>query len=226
MLVADYLEFVAELRDVPKRERFERIRNVGRRCGLKDVAGKALGELSKGFRQRVGLAQAMVHDPDILILDEPTSGLDPNQIVEIRELIRELGREKTVILSTHILPEVQATCDRVLIITDGKIAADGKPQELQRKQGGVRVGVTLRAPSGESRIALSSLPGVREVWDGEATGTGTLPQGAVSYTVKCGEGEDPREQIFHLAVQRGWVLLGMSMEQVSLEEVFRKLTRN
>jgi ABC-2 type transport system ATP-binding protein len=132
-----------------------RIKEVGQRCGLGDVAGKLVGELSKGFRQRVGLAQAMLHDPDILILDEPTSGLDPNQIVEIRSLIKEIGREKTVILSTHILPEVQATCSRILIISGGKLVADGTPEALRAREKGGRYRVVVES-NGVAKEAIGS----------------------------------------------------------------------
>ena len=146
MTVLEFLEFVAEMRGMSRDKRQAGIREVGGRCGLGDVAGKLIGELSKGYRQRVGLAQAMVHDPDIVILDEPTSGLDPNQIVEIRDLIREVGREKTVILSTHILPEVQATCSRMIIINKGKVVADGTPDELRARERGARHHVLIEVP--------------------------------------------------------------------------------
>src|SRR5215467_10003229 len=138
-----------------------RIKEIGGRCGLAEVAGKLVGELSKGYRQRLGLAQAMLHDPDILILDEPTSGLDPNQIVEIRSLIKEIGKEKTVILSTHILPEVQATCSRV-IIAGGKLVADGTPDELAARERGNRYQITVeaQAPEAAVREKLSALSGV------------------------------------------------------------------
>ena len=145
MTVREFLEFVAEVRGMTRDKREARIKEIGGRCGLGDHAGKLIGELSKGYRQRVGLAQAMLHDPDILILDEPTSGLDPNQIVEIRELIKEVGREKTVILSTHILPEVQATCSRMIIISKGKVVADGTPDELRARERGGRYRVVVAA---------------------------------------------------------------------------------
>src|SRR4029453_1358626 len=140
------------------------IKEVGGRCGLSSVAGKLVGELSKGYRQRLGLAQAMLHDPDILILDEPTSGLDPNQIVEIRQLIKELGQEKTVILSTHILPEVQATCSRMIIISKGKVVADGTPDELRARERGGRYRVVVAAngvPADAIRTRLGRITGVR-----------------------------------------------------------------
>jgi ABC-2 type transport system ATP-binding protein len=138
MSVLEHLEFAANMHGMTGDRVHARIKEIGGRCGLSDVAGKLVGELSKGYRQRVGLAQAMLHDPDILILDEPTSGLDPNQIAEIRALIKEVGKEKTVILSTHILPEVQATCSRMLIISGGKLVADGTPDELRAREKATR----------------------------------------------------------------------------------------
>ena len=145
MTVLEYLQFTAEMRQMDPSKSPARIKEVGGRCGLTDVAGKLVGELSKGFRQRLGLAQAILHDPDILVLDEPTSGLDPNQIVEIRQLIKELGQEKTVILSTHILPEVQATCTRILIISGGKLVADDTPEALRAREKGSRYRVVVES---------------------------------------------------------------------------------
>src|SRR6476620_5942662 len=152
-----------EMRGIDPAKINGRIKEIGVRCGLGDVAGKLVGELSKGFRQRVGLAQAILHDPDIVILDEPTSGLDPNQIVEIRSLIKEIGREKTVILSTHILPEVQATCSRILIVSGGKLVADGTPDELRARERGGRYRVVVESngvPKDAIRDRLASLAGV------------------------------------------------------------------
>src|SRR4029453_1616060 len=145
MTVREFLEFVATVRGMPRDRRDARIKEIGGRCGLGDVAGKLIGELSKGYRQRVGLAQAMIHDPDIVILDEPTSGLDPNQIVEIRSLIKEIGREKTVILSTHILPEVRAPGSPLVIISGGKLVADGTPDELRKRERGGRYRVVVES---------------------------------------------------------------------------------
>ena len=182
MMVIDFLRFAAELRGVEGKAQDDRLAVVCERCGLGKVLGKDIGQLSKGFRQRVGLAQALVHDPDLLILDEPTSGLDPNQIVEIRELIRDLGRDKTVILSTHILPEVQATCDRIIIISDGELVADDAPETLTDQQAGavVRVIVAPRHEEPLERAPLTALfeeiEGVRSVasLDGEGAGTQTI----------------------------------------------------
>ena len=226
MMVHDFLEYVARLRHVPESTRHERLRTISRRCGLSDVLGKDIGQLSKGFRQRVGLAQAMVHDPDLLILDEPTSGLDPNQIVEIRELIKDLGREKTIMLSTHILPEVQATCDRVIIISDGRLAADDTPSALVEREAGAVVTVTLRPKNGTKpdpdkvRRLFAALPGVRSAELTLSEGLNTL-----GLRVLAAGSEDPREAIFNAAVANEMVLLGLHREAVSLEDTFRKLTR-
>jgi ABC-2 type transport system ATP-binding protein len=184
------------------------------------VAHRTIGELSKGFKQRVGLAQAMVHDPDILILDEPTSGLDPNQIAEIRGLIKELGKEKTVILCTHILPEVEATCGRVLIINEGQIVADGSPAELQSSfRGKEQVYVELKTSADDAQTKLAGLENVEKVE--EVTSDG---EGVKKFSVECTKGADLREKLFRLAVENNWVLLEMRKEQASLEDVFRQLT--
>src|SRR5450432_1087104 len=163
MTVVEFLAFAADMRGMNRSTSPGRIKEIGLRCGLSDVAGKLVGELSKGFRQRLGLAQAILHDPDILILDEPTSGLDPNQIVEIRRLIKELGQEKTVILSTHILPEVQATCTRILIISGGKLVADDTPEALRAREKGSRYRVVVESngiAQDAIRDKLASIGGV------------------------------------------------------------------
>jgi gliding motility-associated transport system ATP-binding protein len=224
MMVADFLEFIADLRGIKGGTRKERLRTVCDRCGLEGVLGKNIGHLSKGYRQRVGLAQAIVHDPDLLILDEPTAGLDPNQIVEIRELIKELGREKTVILSTHILPEVQATCRRILIISNGKLVADDAP-EMLAEGGGTVIRVIVKGRDGAAvdassvRSALADVHGVRAVepFDGEGPGT-------VGFRVRGTGTNDPREGIFGAAVNGNFVLLDLHRERVSLEDTFRLLT--
>ncbi len=223
MMVADFLQFVAKVRGVPEVEQKWRIKNAVERCGLKSVIGKDIGQLSKGFRQRVGLAQAILHDPDLLILDEPTSGLDPNQIVEIRSLIQELGREKTVMLSTHILSEAQTTCSRVLIINDGKMVADDTPEHLTAAEGGT-VTVIVASRSGaplepaKVRSTLQAIPGVSGVEATDAEGSGTL-----GFILRYG-GEDPRRGLFEAAVSNGLVLLEIRRHHVSLEETFRRLT--
>jgi ABC-2 type transport system ATP-binding protein len=226
--VYEYLEFIARVRGVPQERRSRQIKEVCELCGLTHVVGKLVGELSRGYRQRVGLAQAMVHDPDILILDEPTSGLDPNQIVEIRSLIRRLGESKTVLLSTHILPEVQATCSRVLIISDGRIVADGAPDELTSRQAeSQRVEVELMGALGAIQDALARLDGVTEV---RPIGTAIPPTdramvGAHRLSLRTRGDVDVRAGVFRTAVEQGFTLLEMHREAVSLEDVFRKLTR-
>lgn len=223
MMVLDFLSFIADLRGVPADKKRERLKIVSERCGLGNVLGKDIGMLSKGYRQRVGLAQAIVHDPDLLILDEPTSGLDPNQIVEIRELIKDLGKEKTVILSTHILPEVQATCDRVIIISGGKLVADDTPDALTEGDAGAVVHVVFKAPASERprlQGLLGALPGVRAVDLHDGEGEGTL-----GFRLRATGSADPREAIFQAALQNQLILLDMHRERVSLEDTFRRLTR-
>lgn len=226
MMVIDFLRYVGALRGVEGALLSQRLKDICKRCGLMSVLGKDIGQLSKGYRQRVGLAQALVHDPDLLILDEPTSGLDPNQIVEIRELIKDLGRDKTVLLSTHILPEVQATCGRIIIIADGKLVADDTPDSLTEKDAGAVVSVVVKAKNGTPldrgvvEGVLKNLPGVRTVDLADGEGTGTL-----GFTLRAQGNSDPREAIFAAAVNNDFVLLDMHRERVSLEDTFRRLTR-
>jgi ABC-2 type transport system ATP-binding protein len=220
MNVLDYLHFIMGVRGIAKGRWAERAREMTDVCGLGPVIYRNIGELSKGFKQRVGLAQAMVHDPDILILDEPTSGLDPNQIAEIRGLIKELGKEKTVILCTHILPEVEATCGRVLIINEGKIVADGTPTELQTSfQGKEQIYLELKTPAEDVQSKLTSLGNVEKV-ERISTDGDDLKK----FTVECAKGVDLRENLFRLAVENNWVLLEMRQQQASLEDIFRQLT--
>jgi len=226
MMVIDFLSYVAVLRQVPADQRTRRLRSIAERCGLMDVLGKDIGQLSKGYRQRVALAQAMVHDPDLLVLDEPTSGLDPNQIIEIRELIKDLGREKTVILSTHILPEVQATCNRIIILRDGKIVADDTPEALSEQEAGAVIRLVLKPRNGSEldagavRALLEKLPGVRAVEPDSGEGERTL-----GLILKGRGSQDPRESVFEAAASHDWVILEMHEERVSLEDTFRRLTR-
>jgi ABC-2 type transport system ATP-binding protein len=223
MMVVDFLRFTAEVRAVAPGDRTQRIKRAVERCGLGQVLGKDIGQLSKGFRQRVGLAQAILHEPELLILDEPTSGLDPNQIVEIRALIKELGQEKTVILSTHILSEVQSTCSRVLIINDGRLVADDAPERLQAGEGG-SIAVVIGSRSGAKLdtnlvlAALKMIPGVQGVDPADGEGEGTF-----GFKLRYGN-EDPRRSLFEAAVKNDWVLLEVQRAHVSLEETFRKLT--
>jgi ABC-2 type transport system ATP-binding protein len=221
MTVLEYLEFAAEMRQMDRSRRVGRIKEVGGRCGLSEVAGKLVGELSKGFRQRLGLAQAILHDPDILVLDEPTSGLDPNQIVEIRRLIKELGQEKTVILSTHILPEVQATCTRILIISGGKLVADDTPEALRAREKGSRYRVVVESNGVAQDAIRSKLAGLLGVARCEKI---AAEAGAHAFALDAGSATDLRREIFRAAVDNHWPLLELVRESVSLEEVFRNLT--
>jgi ABC-2 type transport system ATP-binding protein len=228
MTVLEYLQFAAEMRAMDPTKSPARIKEIGGRCGLGDVAGKLVGELSKGYRQRLGLAQAMLHDPDILILDEPTSGLDPNQIVEIRSLIKEIGKERTVILSTHILPEVQATCSRILIISGGKLVADGTPEALRarEKRGRYRLvihagGPAFRTPEASQEAIRTSLSKLAGVGGCEAV---VGEDGAFTYGIDAATSDDLRPLLFKSAVDNKWTLLELIRESVSLEDVFRNLT--
>lgn len=217
MPVIDYLAFSAAIQGVAKQQIMGRIKEMVRLCGLDKEKHKNIGELSKGYRQRVGLAQAMIHNPDVLILDEPTTGLDPNQIVEIRELIRELGKEKTVILSTHILPEVEATCDRIIIINDGKLVADGKPSELRQQASGAEV-TRIRIEEAELSHAyqvLQQLPTVAVVeWNGNNN----------VFVVESKVGEHSRRLLFQTSVDNNWILTELSPIERDLEDVFRNVT--
>ena len=220
MGVIDYLKFVGELQGIPKERLNDRVRQMVKVCGLTREKHKKIGELSKGYRQRVGLAQALIHDPEVLILDEPTTGLDPNQIVEIRELIRQIGREKTVILSSHILAEVEATCDRILIINKGKIVADGTAEELRKRaRGNELLKVTIE--QGERNTIfkeLQLLPSV-QMCDFSATCEN-------SFEVQSKPEVSSRKAIFNLCVEKGWILTEMTPVETKLEDVFREVTMN
>jgi ABC-2 type transport system ATP-binding protein len=215
MRVDEYLRYRAAVEGVPRGDVRSRVDEVGERCMVNDVRHQVIGTLSKGYRQRVGLAAALVHHPPVLILDEPTVGLDPRQIVKTRELITELGREHTVILSTHILPEVEQICRRVLIIDNGTIVADGTPEQLRAGlTGTAEVKVELEAPPAEALVGLAALPGAKKVRD---VGNGR-------FQITVGGGADIRREVFSLAVQKGWVLLELSSSLPSLETVFLRLT--
>jgi ABC-2 type transport system ATP-binding protein len=217
MLVSEWLDYVAGLRDIRGAERRASLDESIAATGIESVYHRPIGELSKGFRQRVGLAAAILHRPDLLVLDEPTEGLDPNQRVEIRRLIGELGRERTVILSTHILPEVQFTCSRLLIINRGKIDADGPVDDLvYRAKDGARISVEARGVGIADRLA--GLPGVRGVEPRATEGD------RVRVTVIVAGGEDLRPQVFELAKASDWTLFELHQEAGSLEDLFRQLT--
>lgn len=217
MYVTDYLEYVAGLQQMEKGLIPQRVREMVVVCGLDREKHKKIGELSKGFRQRVGLAQALIHDPQILILDEPTTGLDPNQIIEIRNLIKEAGKEKTVILSTHILPEVEAMSDRILIINEGKIVADGSSESLRKASGeGLTVRVRFDSESHSDGVitALKSISGVTAV---------DILNDKNTFIVAGGSGELNR-LIFQSAIANNFVLLEMTTIETKLEDIFKELT--
>lgn len=218
MEVTHFLRFIAELRGIPRSEHQHRLDEMITTCALRDVVGRPVGHLSKGFRQRVGLAAAMIHQPPLLILDEPTSGLDPNQINEIRQVIRAIGRERTVILSTHILQEVEAVCDRALIIHQGALVGAGSLHDLvQQKQGGVRYYLKINAAEPLVRDRASQLQSASVVnchpvegdWHEAIISSGNGLAG---------------EDIFQWAVGNGWQLRELRREAASLEDVFRELT--
>lgn len=220
MPVIDYLTFCASLQGVEEGRIKERVRRMVRICGLNSEKHKKIGELSKGYRQRVGLAQAMIHDPKILILDEPTTGLDPNQIVEIRKLIRELGKEKTVILSTHILPEVEATCDRILIINKGRIVADGTADNLRRQAEGQEI-LKIRIEDGTADAILLELQRMKSVERVE-----TVDKNLNRFEFHSRAGASSKRDVFNLCVQKGWVLSELVPLETRLEDIFRNLTVN
>ncbi len=220
MRVYEYLRFVAEVRGISKNDIKARIKEVVDDCGLSSVIRKPIDELSKGFRQRVGLAQAIIHKPDILILDEPTTGLDPNQIAEIRELIKKIGKEKTVIFSTHILSEVSATCDRAIIINKGKIVVEGTPDELAKKAGGKeKIYVKIKGPKDEILKYFQGMDNVEnvEISDKES-------DDVYGYKIEPKEGIDLREDLSKVVMNHGWSILEFSKKSVSLEDVFKELT--
>ena len=218
MRVEEYLAYRARLEGLDRPAARRAIESALARCLVADVRRQVIGTLSKGYRQRVGLAAAILHDPKVLVLDEPTVGLDPKQIVAIRELIRELGARHTLLLSTHILPEVELLCRRVVIIDRGRIVAEGSPEALRERWLGtsqVRVGLA-GAPSdpAAAAAALGALPGVEEV----------RAEGPETFHLACAAGADPRPDAFRLAVARGWTLRELAMEKASLEDLFVRLT--
>jgi len=220
MGIVDYLEFIASIRGIPQAKKRDRIRRVVDLCGLRGELRKEIGELSKGFRQRVGLAQALLHDPDILILDEPTIGLDPTQIIEIRELIKNIGREKTIILSSHILPEVSATCDRIIIISKGEIVGSGTPEEMSTKaRGGEVVHISIRGPQGQIREKLRALDKVKAV-ETARDSDGDLNH----FEIVSPPGANISEQLFFLVAQNGWSLTELHKDTANLEDIFLQLT--
>ena len=221
MRVFEYLKFIAEIRGIDKSEHKNAITKASEACGLSKVLRKPIDELSKGYRQRVGLAQAIIHEPDILILDEPTTGLDPNQIAEIRDLIKKIGKEKTVIFSTHILSEVSATCDRIIIINDGKIVGEGRPDELTEKSTHREL-IYLKIKA-DKEAALKRLKGLEniekvEVKDKESSNI-------YGFNIEPKKGVDIREYLSIAVTAQGWPILEYTRKKTSLEDVFRELTK-
>jgi len=220
MLVTDYLAFVARLREITGQEATSAIDEAVGATGIEEVYYRPIGELSKGFRQRVGLAQAILHRPDLLVLDEPTEGLDPGQRLEIRRLIGHLGQARTVLLSTHVLSEVRDTCSRLLIINKGEIIADGSVEELAAQASG-SVHVLVEIDGQQVEEGIGALPGVRAVVQRQASG-----DGRTALMVTAAEGRDLRPEIFGLARERGWTLYELHQELRSLEDLFLQLTED
>lgn len=220
MTVRSYLDYMAKLRGMPRRRREGRVKEVMERCGISDVADELIGTLSRGYRQRVGLAQALLHDPKVLILDEPTMGLDPRQTAEVRRLIKSMAGEYTIMISTHILPEAQQVCERVIIINDGRIVATDSAENLTaRLARSRRVYVEVRGPSEEVMKALRSIDGVVDVVQ-ESSPKG----GKARYRVEMRLDADVRDKVAHEIVRRGWGLYELRPEVMSLEEIFLRLT--
>jgi ABC-2 type transport system ATP-binding protein len=221
MRVIEYLRYRAAIKGVYGRRQKERVGAVIERCGLRDVARQIVGTLSKGYRQRVGLADALVHDPDLLILDEPTIGLDPNQIRQVRELIRELGQRHTILISSHILPEVEATCSRVVIINKGRIEASDTPENLMRQMRSAEsIRLEAAVAAGEDGAAeLGRIAGIKEVVAEE------LEEGWKRFLLRAEPGLDLREEVFRLAVDRRWGVRELARDRATLEDVFVEVTR-
>jgi ABC-2 type transport system ATP-binding protein len=221
MLVFDYLNYVADIRGIGKDRKMKRIRKLADLCGINEVMHQPIDVLSKGYKQRVGLAHAMMNDPEILVLDEPTSGLDPNQIVEIRQIIKQIGKEKTIILSTHILSEAEATCDRVVIINQGKIVADGSTESLKESAVDKKdIHLSLQNASFKSvESLLSAIDGITGVTWIEET------DNQLDVRLGCRSSIDPRAAIYENIKQTDWVLLDFHQKAQTLETIFRELTR-
>ncbi|MEW6088068.1 MAG: ATP-binding cassette domain-containing protein [bacterium] len=221
MLTFDYLSFVANVRGLEENKKNSRIKELAGLCGISEVMHKPIHDLSKGYKQRVGLAHAMMNDPEILVLDEPTSGLDPNQIVEIRDIIKEIGKKKTIILSTHILSEAEATCDRIVIINKGRIVADGSTEELKKTAVNEYI-INISIQNSDFKTVkkiFEDIPGV--------TGVSLLndKNDAVDFYLSCKSDKDIRPEIYYVIKGNNWVLLDYHMQTRTLETIFRELTK-
>lgn len=221
MLVHEYLRFIAEVRGIEKERILDKIKETAKLCGLTEVLKRPIEELSKGYRQRVGLAQAIIHEPEILILDEPTTGLDPNQIIEIRDLIKKIGQEKTIIFSTHILSEASAVCDRIVIINQGKIVARGAPRELKKQaEANTIYYIKIKADKEKALERLRNMPEVAK-----AAVKRKEADNIYEYRIEPKEEIDLRENISRTVMTSNWPILHFSKKSVSLEDIFRELTR-
>lgn len=222
MLVYDYLDHVANIHGIQGDSKDKRLKELAQMCGLHGIMHKTIETLSKGLRQRVGIAHAMISDPEILILDEPTSGLDPNQIVEIREIIRQIGREKTIILSTHILSEAEATCDRIVIINKGRIIANGTTQDLKNRNASeeskIQIGL-MQAEAQEVQARLQAIEGVNKIEPLHSSDPAVL-----NIAVHFDRNLDPRAALYEAIKQTQWVLIDFHQEAKTLETIFRELT--
>lgn len=218
MNVIDFLVFIARLHNIPGYKITSRVMDMVRMCGLENEKHKTVRELSKGYRQRVGLAQALIHDPEVLILDEPTTGLDPNQIIEIRELIKSIGREKTVIMSSHILAEIEATCDRVLIINKGKIVANGTSNELRKKSNAdklLNVNI-IGAQEAEVYNELALIPEIEHI----------TPVENHHFNIQCSRNIEIEKIIFEICSRNNWYIGELTPIETRLEDIFRQVTKN
>ena len=218
MNVIDFLFFISKLHNIPKYKITSRVLDMIRLCGLDNDKHKQIGELSKGFRQRVGIAQALIHDPEVVILDEPTTGLDPNQIFGIRKIIKEIGEEKTVILSSHILSEIETTCDQVMIMSNGKIVANGTTSELRRKSDAeycLKIGIK-GGPTTDIHEALNDLPGVLHIEIIHKQ----------NFELQCKPDVEIEKSIFNLCQENNWYISELTPVQTRLEDIFRKVTQN
>jgi ABC-2 type transport system ATP-binding protein len=219
MRVSEYLKFRSKLKGLPRAERKERIPEVLEMCGLTDVSHRIIGQLSKGYRQRVGLADALLAEPDLLILDEPTIGLDPVQIRQVRQLIKDLGKRHTILLSTHILPEVEMTCNRVIIIHHGRILASDTPDNLMKTlHAGGLIQVEVRGPGSEVQAKLRAVEGV------ESISAKLIEDGCVRVAVTPKPGDDPRERIYQTVATNGWTLRELTRTRTTLEDIFVQIT--
>ena len=218
MNVIDFLNFIAQIHNIPHYKILPKVMDMLRTCGLENEKHKTIRELSKGYRQRVGLAQALIHDPEVVILDEPTTGLDPNQIIEIRELINKIGQEKTVILSSHILAEIEATCDRVLIINKGKIVADGTSAELRNKSNTDRL-VKIQIEGGEETDIYNELALLPEIEN-------IISSTKYHFEIQCNREAEIEKKIFELCTQNHWYIKELTPIETRLEDIFRQVTQN